>query len=296
MAPDDDERAKTLAISNEVDTISSLAESRSKQRASFLPSWGKGLSTVAWNVGSLVVFLLIWQFSSIAFESTFFPGPRLIASAFYELCTNGDLQGHLLHEHAFASLVRVGLGFGVACVTAIPLGVAFGLWQPLYLRTRLVSEPLRFIPPLAWIPLAILLFTGTGRYVFLIWIGTFFPLFILTMNAVSRVEPIFVEVGKVYGGSRWFNVRKIIIPAALPAVFGGMRAVIGPAWMCIVAAEMLATELLGLGQLLYNYSSLFRMDIVFVAMISIGLLGFALNEMFILAERYLFSYARKVSI
>ena len=254
------------------------------------------MSTVAWNIGALVVFLLTWQVASAAFASTFFPGPKLVTYAFYELCARGDLQGHLLSEHAVASLVRVGLGFGAACLSAIPLGVAFGLWQPLYLRTRIVSEPLRFIPPLAWIPLAILLFTGTGRYVFLIWIGTFFPLFILTMNAVSRVEPIFVEVGKVYGGSRWFNIRKIIIPAALPAVFSGMRAVIGPAWMCIVAAEMLATELLGLGQLLYNYSSLFRMDIVFVAMISIGLLGFALNEMFILAERHLFSYARKVSI
>lgn len=295
MSPNDDQRAKTLAISDEAKNIPRPQE-RSHPRASAGSIWGKGLSTVAWNLGSLVVFLAMWQLASITFQSNFFPGPRSVASAFYELCTRGDLQGYLLYEHAIASLVRVGLGFGAACLSAIPLGIVFGLWQPLYLRTRLVSEPLRFIPPLAWIPLAILLFTGTGRYVFLIWIGTFFPLFILTMNAVSRVEPIFIEVGKVYGGSRWFNIRRIIIPASLPAIFSGMRAVIGPAWMCIVAAEMLATELLGLGQLLYNYSSLFRMDIVFVAMITIGLLGFILNEVFIVAEKYMFSYSRKVSV
>jgi ABC-type nitrate/sulfonate/bicarbonate transport system permease component len=249
-----------------------------------------------WNILSLAIFIFVWHVASKLVSSTFFPAPPAVFAAFVELCTRGDLQGYLLYQHALASLIRVFLGFAAACITAIPLGIAFGLWQPLYYRTRLVSEPLRFIPPLAWIPLAIILFSGTGRYVFLIWIGTFFPLFILTMNAVARVEAVYVEVAKVFRASKSFIIFKIVIPAALPAIFGSMRAVIGPAWMCIVAAEMLATELLGLGQLLYNYANLFRMDIVLVAMISIGALGLMLNELFIVAEKALFKYSKKAVV
>jgi NitT/TauT family transport system permease protein len=92
-----------------------------------------------------------------------------------------------------------------------------------------VSEPLRFTPPLAWIPLAIIFFSGLSRYVFLIWVGTFFPLFIMTMNVIGTTPQPFIDVGRAAGGSRAFIVWRIVIPNALPQIVAAMRMTLGPA-------------------------------------------------------------------
>jgi NitT/TauT family transport system permease protein len=252
--------------------------------------------TLAYNGAALVIFVVIWEVSSRALHSNFFPGPLVVARAFMALLVEGDIQGYTLLYHAYVSLYRVFLGFAASCLTAIPLGIVLGLWRPLYSGTRIVSEPLRFIPPLAWIPLAILFFTGLGRYVFLIWVGAFFPLFILTMNAVSTASPLYVEVARVFGAGRWFIALKVIVPGTLPQIVGAMRAVMSPAWMCIVAAEMVAAELIGLGQMIFNYATLLRMDVVIVGMISIGVLGLVLNEAFMAIERVIFRYRQEVRL
>jgi NitT/TauT family transport system permease protein len=251
---------------------------------------------IAYNAMALLVFLIVWDVSSRAVHSNFFPGPLVVGRAFVSLLVEGDIQGYTLLYHANVSLYRVLLGFAASCLTAIPLGIVLGLWRPLYFGTRIVSEPLRFIPPLAWIPLAILFFTGLGRYVFLIWVGAFFPLFILTMNAVSTASPLYVEVARVFGAGRWFIALKVIVPGALPQIVGAMRAVMSPAWMCIVAAEMVAAELIGLGQMIFNYATLLRMDVVIVGMISIGVLGLVLNEAFMAIERVIFRYRQEVRL
>jgi NitT/TauT family transport system permease protein len=259
------------------------------------PAGGRS-TTLAFNVVALAAFLGIWEGASVALRSSFLPGPWVVAQTFAGLLVEGDIQGYTLVYHAYVSLYRVFLGFAASCLTAIPLGIAFGLWRPLYLGTRIVSEPLRFIPPLAWIPLAILFFKGLGRYVFLIWVGAFFPLFILTMNAVGAASPAFVDVARVFGASRRFIAFKVIVPSALPQIVGAMRAVMSPAWMCIVAAEMIAAELLGLGQMIFNYATLLRMDVVIAGMISIGVLGLLLNEAFMLIERALFRYRQEIRL
>ena len=255
----------------------------------FLPSFGA-------NMLSLVVFIMIWALASDIFKNPLFPGPQKVVQTFWILLTKGDLQGVTLVEHSYVSLFRVLLGFIAACVTAIPLGIVFGLWKPLYTGTRSVSEPLRFIPPLAWIPLGILFFSGLMRYTFLIWIGAFFPLFVLTMNIIANTPPLFVDVGRACGGSRAFIVLRIVIPNALPQIVGAMRMILGPAWMCIMAAEMVTAELVGLGQMIYNYATVLRMDIVIVGMITIGLLGLALNEVFLQIERILFRHLPKAQL
>jgi NitT/TauT family transport system permease protein len=252
--------------------------------------------TVAYNGAALLAFLVLWEVGSRTLRSNFFPGPLVVARTFVSLLIEGDIQGYTLLYHAYVSLYRVFLGFAASCLTAIPLGIVLGLWRPLYFGTRIVSEPLRFIPPLAWIPLAILFFTGLGRYVFLIWVGAFFPLFILTMNAVSTASPLYVEVARVFGAGRWFIALKVIVPGALPQIVGAMRAVMSPAWMCIVAAEMVAAELIGLGQMIFNYATLLRMDVVIVGMISIGVLGLVLNEAFMAVERVIFRYRQEVRL
>jgi len=248
------------------------------------------------NLLSLVAFTALWAVASNIFANPLFPGPRVVAQTFWTLLTKGDLQGVTLVEHSYVSLFRVLLGFAAACLTAIPLGILFGLWKPLYTGTRSVSEPLRFVPPLAWIPLGILFFSGITRYIFLIWVGAFFPLFVLTMNIISSTPPLFVDVGRACGGSRAFIVWRIVIPNALPQIVSSMRMVLGPAWMCIMAAEMVTAELIGLGQMIYNYATILRMDIVVVGMIAIGLLGLALNEVFLQVEKMLFRHLPKAQL
>jgi ABC-type nitrate/sulfonate/bicarbonate transport system permease component len=267
-----------------------LAEVDENRNQKVFRAMAKTLPSLGANVLSLFVFFAIWKIASNLFSNPLFPGPDVVARTFWVLVTRGDLQGITLLEHSYVSLFRVLLGFAAACLTAIPLGILLGLWKPLYTGTKSVSEPLRFIPPLAWIPLGILFFSGLGRYVFLIWIGTFFPLFVLTMNVVSNTPPLFVDVARACGGSRLFIVTRVVLPNALAQIVGGMRMVLGPAWMCIMAAEMVTAELIGLGQMIYNYATILRMDVVIVGMITIGLLGFALNEAFLRLEFFLFRH------
>ncbi len=89
------------------------------------------------------------------------------------------MEGINLFSHIWKSLVRIFAGFGLACVLGVPLGLLMGLYPVIYSRTRAIIEPIRFIPPIAWIPLAIVLLVGFQRYAFLIWLGAFFPIFML---------------------------------------------------------------------------------------------------------------------
>ena len=178
----------------------------------------------------------------------------------------------------------------------IPLGLAMGLWPKLYYRTRSVIEPIRFIPPLAWIPIAIVFMVGFQRYVFLIWLGAFFPILVTTLLSVTRVDPVHVNVAKVFGASRLYIIRKIVLPSVAPDIATGMRVGLGIAWMCILAAEMIGGEMVGVGRLILKYAELLRMSESLVGMMIIGFIGFIMNEIFIMVENYIFRWRSEVSI
>ena len=159
-------------------------------------------SSLAWNCLSLAVALLLWQVGAAEYRSPYLPGPGDIYSAFVELVRHGDILGNSLWTHIGASVYRLLVGFGLGVVLGVPLGLLMGLYKNLYVNTRVVIEPFRFIPPIAWIPLAIIFFTGITRYAFLIFLGAFFPVFTATMVGVGRVEPIHRKVFQVYGAGK----------------------------------------------------------------------------------------------
>lgn len=258
--------------------------------------WGETYRTIAYNLLSLVIVVLLWSAFSWWQHSVFFPGPAEIWGAFVNLAANGDVEGIGLGVHIWWSLVRIFAGFAAACVLGIPLGLIMGLWPKLYNRTRAVLEPIRFIPPIAWIPMAIVLLVGFSRYAFLIWLGAFFPIFINTLLSVTRVNPIHVNVAKVFGAPRGYIIRKIVLPSVLPDIATGMRVGLGIAWMCIVAAEMIGGEMIGVGRLILKYAELIRMGEIIVGMLVIGVIGFAMNEVFIAIERYIFRWRSEISI
>lgn len=252
--------------------------------------------TVALNLVMLGLAWIVWQLTARAAGSAFFPGPAAVLSAFREILAGGDVQGFALWSHIWASLVRVLAGFAAAAVTGVALGMVLGLKPAIYHATKTIIEPLRFIPPIAWIPLAIVLLSGFSRYAFIIWIGAFFPVLVATMAGIQRVSPLLVEVGKAFGARRPFIIMRIVTPGALPEIVAGMRIGLGVGWMCIVAAEMIGGENLGLGRLMMNYADLLRVDMVIVGMITIGIIGYATNEVLLLVEQRLFAWRRAVKV
>jgi NitT/TauT family transport system permease protein len=255
-----------------------------------------GSVTILWNMLSLAVALGVWQVGSLLVGSPFFPGPAKIVDAFFQLAARGDTFGHSLLTHAWASVQRVLVGFGLGVFFAVPLGLLMGLYPKVYSGTRSVLEPFRFIPPIAWIPLAIIFFTGLTRFAFLIFLGAFFPIFTATLVGVARVEPIHRKVGVVHGASKFWTLRNVVIPTVLPDIMGGMRVGLGTAWLTIVAAELAGGISTGLGRMMVNYAELLQVPQVIVGMLLIGFIGFLMNEVLLLAEKRLFRWRWQVSL
>lgn len=254
------------------------------------------LQTVALNLLSLGLFVAAWQVAAIAVGSPFFPAPFEIVKAFVRLAQAGDTQGTSLLTHSWASLYRVLIGFFAGVLLGVPLGLLMGLYKQVYAATRSVIEPFRFIPPIAWIPLAIIFFSGTTRFAFLIFLGAFFPVFTSTLVGVQRVELVHRKVALVYGASRFYVLTRIVVPTVLPDILAGMRIAMGTAWLTIVAAELAGGTNEGLGRMMLNYSELLKIPEIIVGMILIGLIGFILNEILLLVERGLFKWRWQVTL
>jgi len=247
------------------------------------------------SITVLAVFALVWHVLAVLTKSAFIPAPLAVSKAFCGLCVNGDVEGYSLLSHTGNSLMRIFAGFLLGCVTAIPLGLLMGLYPPSYATSKVFIEPIRFIPPIAWIPLSIVLLSGFSRYTFLIWLGAFFPIWVNTMAAVPKVNPVFINVAKVYGATRWEIIRKVIWPSVLPDIISGMRVGLGVAWMCIVAAEMIGGEGTGVGRLILKYAELLKLPEVVVGMLIIGIVGYIMNELLLRLERRLFAWRTELS-
>lgn len=257
--------------------------------------WSRGRPLVL-NSLALVIALAVWQLLATLMGSIFVPTPLRVLEAFQRLIQQGDILGNSLLTHMWASVSRVLGGFALGVLFGVPLGLLMGLYKGLYTSMRSVIEPFRFIPPIAWIPLAIIIFTGFPRYAFLIFLGAFFPIFIATIVGVPRVEAIHQKVVRVYGASKLYVLTHVVFPSVMPDILGGMRVGLGAAWMTIVAAEMTGGEPIGLGRMMINYAELLRIPEIIVGMILIGALGFLFNEVLLLVEKYLFRWRAEVQL
>lgn len=272
-----------------VEDMATLNAARPRIYSSALSSW-------LWNSGTLLAAVLLWQVATTFVASPFFPGPIAIARAFGMLIVSGDTSGITLWAHAWASVERVLVGFAFALALGVPLGIFMGLYPRVYENSRAVVEPFRFIPPIAWIPLAIIFFSGMTRFAFLIFLGAFFPVFTAAMVGVARVEPIHRKVARVFGAGKLWIVRYIVLPTVLPDILGGMRVGLGAAWLTIVAAELAGGISTGLGRMMVNYAELVQIPEVVVGMLLIGAIGFAMNEALLLIERRVFRWRWQVTL
>ena len=250
------------------------------------------------NILVLFGFIGLWHVTATMVNSPFFPDVVKTVKAFINLAKYGDFEGYTLLDHIGASLIRVGAGFALACLIGIPLGLMMGLYPFLYEGAKSIIEPIRFIPPIAWIPLVVILIRGFSRYAFIVWLGAFFPVLINTMTSIPRVNPVHVNVARVYGADRSYIIGRVVIPSVLPEVLAGMRVGLGVGWMCIVAAEMLAGKMIGLGCLIMKsaqFPGVYAGEML-VGMILIGIIGLIMNEALLRMEKRLFKWRWEVVV
>ena len=231
----------------------------------------------------LVILLLIavWWIVVVKGDSAIFPTPMQVATGALELAQDGTLW-----EHIEASLFRVGTGFGLAFLVAIPLGLWMGWVGGAFLTLNPIFQMLRPISPIAWIPIAILWFgVGDLSPIFLIFISSVFPMMVQTTAGVHTIDRRYLRAAANFGVSRWVLFRRVVIPAVLPEIIVGMRIGIGVAWLVVVAAEMIALRS-GLGYLIMDSRNAGnRYDLVIASMIIIGMIGLMLDGSTRLFER-----------
>jgi ABC-type nitrate/sulfonate/bicarbonate transport system permease component len=240
------------------------------------------------QVSGILLVILLWELATGVFHLfkwIVLPPPTDVFVTMVSMALDGSL-----FINAGWSLLRVLLGFLVAAIIAVPLGVAMGWLPEISLIFDPVIEVIRPIPPIAWIGLALLWFgIGLNSAIFLVFIGAFFPILLNTIDGVRNVEKRLIEVAYTFGANDWNVLRKVVLPAASPTIYTGMRVGMGIGWMCVVAAEMIAVKF-GLGNMILEGSNLLQTDVVMVGMITIGLMGLAINYIFQIAGNYLFKW------
>jgi NitT/TauT family transport system permease protein len=229
----------------------------------------------------LVIVIAAWWAVVRATDSVIFPTPWQVITGALELVEDGTLW-----EHIGASLFRVGAGFGLALLVAVPLGLWMGWVGGAYRTFNPIFQMLRPISPIAWIPIAILWFgVGDVSPIFLIFISSVFPMIVQTTSGVHTIERRYLRAAANFGVSRAVLFRQVVIPAVLPEIIVGMRIGIGVAWLVVVAAEMIALRS-GLGYLIMDSRNAGnRYDLVIASMIIIGLIGLLLDSGTRLLER-----------
>lgn len=231
---------------------------------------------------SIVTFLLVWWLITRAklVNPMLLPEPAVVFNTFLEMLLGGNLL-----KDTFVSLLRVVQGFVLAGIIAIPIGMLMGMSRFAFHFIDPIIEILRPIPPIAFIPLAIMWFgIGESSKIFIISYGAFFPILINTFSGFMSVEEIHIRAAKTLGANKWHIFRDVTFRSAFPDMIVGLRLGLGMAFIVLVAAELIASDA-GLGYLIQDARSYFRTDRVIVGMGMIGILGFLLNKGLVQIEK-----------
>lgn len=246
-----------------------------------------------WDFISIISAIVIWQLiAEIIHNSFLFPS---IIDIFLSLIT---LSKSVLLLDIAISLVHFSVGLCLSICIAIPLGVVIG-W---YRRAERLIDPIigiiRPIPPIAWIPIAIIWFHLTHFAAgFVVFIGSVFPILINTYSGIRGIEKVLVDTAKTLGCLKDYHlIRSVAFPSAIPSIISGIRIGMGVGWMSVVAAEMFGVSSNGLGYRLFQqFYFLHQMDNLFAYMFILGLIALLIDRTFrFFIEKKLYKW--KVSI
>ena len=227
-----------------------------------------------YTIVSFLLLLVIWQVIVMmgSYEAALLPPPKQVAQTLWSLIASG-----VLFQHIAISLYRFSIGYSMAAIIGIGLGIMLGRLPLVWRYINPSIQLLRPVSPIAWSPF-IVLFAGIGNLpaMVIIFIAAFFPILLATVTAVSKVSPVYLQLAQNFELSRLDTVKKIIIPASFPAIMSGLQVALGSAWIFLVAGEMVGAQS-GLGFLIIDARNALRLDMVFAAIAVIGLLGLAFN-------------------
>ena len=248
---------------------------------------GEGPSA-AISVVTVLVLLAAWFLVTNLglIKPLFLPSPQAVFQQFHEYLT-GAANDKPLWEHFTASMFRVFTAFGLACVTAVPIGIAMGMSR---VARGIFDPPIEFyrpLPPLAYLPLIIIWF-GIDELpkVLLIYLACFAPLALAARSGMKSAAQEQINAAYSMGASYRQVVLHVVLPSALPEILVGMRIAVGFGWTTLVAAEMVAANV-GLGQMVLNASNFLRTDIVIMGIIVIGVVAYLFDLLMRWIERRL---------
>ncbi len=260
------------------------------------PLWNENTKAIALFLVSLALFLGFWEIG--ANMNMFAKGMPTASTTLKELWwwsthpffDNGpnDLG---IGWNLLVSLRRVAIGYTLASLIAVPLGILIGISPVAYKAFNPYVQILKPVSPLAWLPLGLYIFRDSEQTgVFIIMISSIWPTLTNTAFGVANVDPQFLDVSRTLGASRLRTIFKVIIPAALPNIVSGLRISMGIAWLVIVAAEMLLGT--GLGYFIWNEWNNLYIPNILVAIFIIGLVGLILDNIFAALEKFV-EFGRK---
>ncbi|MFA6180480.1 MAG: ABC transporter permease [Candidatus Methylopumilus sp.] len=222
---------------------------------------------------SILAFILSWHFlttyrvnAHIRFTNV--PSPLMVYASFL----------HAIHDpkffmHIMLSCRRILIGFCLAAIVAVPLGLVMGRFRLAREIVFPVSEILRPIPAIAWVPMSIMLWPSNEESIlFITFLGSFFPILINTLHGMSMVDPVLVRASQCLGAREMSIFREVYFPASLPHIFTGLSVGMGVAWVSLIAAEMISGQY-GIGYFTWEAYSLVQYADIALGMICIGILG-----------------------
>ena len=226
-----------------------------------------------------------WRFDNL-------PGPREVLQ---EWTSKDPWYGLSLYtpeyyKHIWVSVRRILIAFALATVLGVPLGLFLGWSQKFRDYVFPVFETLRPIPILAWVPLAIIMFTGLeSPVIFLTFLASFYATALNTMLGVESIDESYPRAAACLGASRWQVFRHVIIPGALPYVFTGLQISVGVAGFSLVAAEMVSGEF-GLGYVINTSYTMVRYPTIVIGMITLGVVGYVTSALVRIAGDYMMQW------
>jgi NitT/TauT family transport system permease protein len=241
------------------------------------------------SIGSLFALWALLSYGGFVKPSYFLPTPGEVVSAGARMILDGTL-----FEHIYASTSVILIGWAIAALLAVPLGILMGSFKFFEALFEPVVNFVRYLPVSAMIPLLIL-YIGLGieEKVAVIFIGTFFQLMLLVADVAAHVSKDLLDSAYTLGASRLRVVTRVLIPATLPGVMDNLRITIGWAWTYIIVAELVAAEK-GLGIMILESQRGLRTDRIFVGLVTIGLLGFLCDVIFKALHRLVLPWSPRI--
>jgi ABC-type nitrate/sulfonate/bicarbonate transport system permease component len=234
-----------------------------------------------------LALLGVWAAWSSGSETYYFPPLTDILSTFADTWVFERVGSDVVQ-----SLARLGLGYSIACVVAVALGLALGLSRPLRRALDPTVQFLRAIPPPALLPFGILVLgVGWSMKVFIIAFVCLWPVLLNTVDGVAGVDPTLRETARSYGIGGRDTVLRVILPAAAPQIFAGMRTSLSLALILMVISEMVASTN-GIGYFVLQSQRSFAIAEMWSGILLLGILGYVLNAVFMLIERRVLRWHR----